>query len=599
MSLQEILTLAVTLLTVLLLVRGRIRPDLVALIALLILGLSRITSPEQTLAGFSSSAVITILAISIMAEGLHQSGISYQLGQIMKRLAGNDEKRLVITVTLSGALLSLFMNNIAAISVLLPATMSLSRQTGKPPSRLLMPLAFGVLAGGMATLFTTSNIITSGLLKESGFRPFGILDFLPIGIPIVILTTLFMGYLGYKLLPSLNPSGQAKQSHLKREEILRVYGIDAALWEVVISHGSGMAGLSIKEGAWFTRTGLSVIGITRNGTFITSPGPEMQLKEGDVLLTHGNPENENLEYFGIKLNEKITRIREIHDVSTSLTEITLVPHSNFATKTLREIHFREKYNLTVLALWRSGKPIHANFTDIPLQVGDGLLVSGLTENLQMLDQDRDFIILEEDPDAIAHPQKRNLAAWIGLVTLGLAVTGWVPIALVSLLGAVMMLLFGCLNMDEATKSLDWKVIFLIAGLWPLSTAITSSGLSSLLVQPFLSISNQTNSLFLVSAIIFITMVLTNIMAGQAATPLIIAPIGLAIAKATGLDPRMIMMAIAMGCSLAFITPLGHPVNLIVMSSGGYTYRDFIKVGLQLTFLIFILILIGLNLLWIH
>jgi di/tricarboxylate transporter len=280
-----------------------------------------------------------------------------------------------------------------------------------------------------------------------------------------------------------------------------------------------------------------------------------------------------------------------------LAEIVLAPHSNLVGKTLREIHFREKFSLTVLALWRSGKPVHIGFANMPLDVGDGLLVQGAAANLRMLYRERDFIILEEDPEAVLRPHKARLAALIGLVTLAVAIAGWFPISLVSMAGAVAMIVTGCLSMDEAYQSIDWKAIFLIAGVWPLSTAIQASGLGDELVHALLNAASSASPLILVALMLFVTMVLTNIMAGQAAAPIVLAPIGLAIAKATGSDPRMLLLAIALGCSLAFPTPLGHPVNVIVMGSGGYTFKDFLRVGWLLTLLLIPVILLGLHFFW--
>ncbi|HBG74648.1 MAG TPA: hypothetical protein DDW79_04220 [Anaerolineae bacterium] len=597
MSTQALITLVITIVSTILLAGGWLRPDLVALLTLGILGVSRLVSPDQALAGFSGSAVITILAISVIAAGLHQTGISYSLGQLMKKLAGSNENRLILVVMLSGAILSMVMNNIAAMSVLLPAAMSLSRLTRIPPSRMLMPLAFGVIAGGMATLFTTSNIITSSALKDAGFSPFGLLDFLPIGVPVILIAVLFMRFIGKRLLPERFPAGKVEHFHQKREELMNVYHINSSLWEVAVPHGSGMAGLSIRDGAWRTRIRVNVIGITRNGSFISSPTPDVIIREGDILLTQGEPALPVLEYYGLKLLEEKPITGELINGESTIAEIALAPHSNIVGKTLREIHFREKYNLTVLALWRAGKPIHIGFAGKPLRVGDGLLVRGSTKNLRILNQEHDFIFLEEDPDAIVHPKKARLAGLIGLATLFVGIAGWYPIALVALCGAAAMILTGCLNMDEAYASIDWKAIFLIAGLWPLSTAINSSGLSSQLIQSLLLFSSKVEPIILVSALLFVTMLLTNIMAGQAAAPIILAPIGLAIAKSTGLDARMVLMTIALGCSLAFPTPIGHPVNIIVMGSGGYSYKDYMKVGLPLTVCLFFVILFGLHLFW--
>ena len=597
MSTQALITLAITLISTILLAGGWLRPDLVALLTLVVLGFSHLVSPQQALSGFSGSAVLTILAISIIAEGLYQTGISNKLGQLMKKLAGENDNHLIIVIMLSGATLSLFMNNIAALSVLLPASMSLSRQNHIPPSRLLMPLAFGVIAGGMATLFTSSNIIASSALRDAGFAAFGILEFLPIGIPIIIVTIIYMVFIGKNLLPKRNPAGQVEQFHLQREELMDVYQLNSSLWEVVILKGSGMAGLTVRTGEWRTKIRVNVIGITRNNVFISSPSSDVLLQEGDILLTQGEPDLQALGYYGLKLLEEKPVTREVINSESTLAEIALSPHSKLTGKTLREIHFREKYNITVLAIWRAGKPVHIGFAGLPLRGGDGLLVRGTAKNLKMLNQEHEFIFLEEDLDAIIHPQKARLAGLIGLITLIIGITGWYPIALVSLGGAAAMIFAGCLSMDEAYSSINWQSIFLIAGIWPLSIAIASTGLGDQFVQSLLLISNNASPIILISMILLITFLLTNIMSGQAAAPIILAPIGVAIAKSTGLDARMILMAIALGCSLAFATPIGHPVNIIVMGSGGYSYKDFVKVGLPLSVCLFFVILLGLIIFW--
>jgi di/tricarboxylate transporter len=592
-----LLTLIITILATILLISNWLRPDLVALLVLVLLGVTGLVTPNEALAGFSGSAVITILAISVIAEGLQQTGITHWLGQQMKRLARQGEKRLLVVLMLSGAGLSLFMNNIAAMAVLLPAAMGLARQVRIQPSRLLMPLAFGVIAGGTATLFTTSNIITSSALRDAGVAPFGVLDFLPIGVPIVIIVVGYVILIGRRLLPTRDPVGQASNFHRLREELLRTYSMESSLLEISVPPGSAMAGLSIRQGEWRTKIRLNVLGIARNGTFISAPEPNTLIREGDVVLVQGEPPADALINFGLRPLEDAPAFLQATDGDAVLSELVLPPHSKLVGKTLREVNFREKFNLTVLALWRSGKPIHMGFASLPLQVGDGLLVQGAAANLRMLFRERDFIILEEDPEGILRPQKALLATLIGLFTLIVATTGWLSIALVSLAGAVAMLLTDCLSMDEAYQSIDWRAIFLIAGMWPLSTAIQSSGLSGEIVLGLENLATTTSPLILVTFLLLVTMLLTNIMAGQAAAPIVLAPIGLAIAKATNTNPRMLLMAIALGCSLAFPTPIGHPVNVIVMGSGGYTFKDFFRVGWLLTLILIPTILLGLHFFW--
>ncbi len=597
MTTPAYLTLAIIGLATILLVGNLLRADLVALLVLVLLGVMGLVSPNEALAGFSGSAVITILAISIISEGLYQTGITHWLGQKMKQVAGSGETRLLLVVMLSGALLSVFMNNVAAMAVLLPATMGLARQVRMAPSRLLMPLAFGVIGGGMATLFTTSNIITSSALREAGFKPFGVLDFLPIGTLMVIIVVVYMLLIGRRLLSDRNPIGQAFNFHRLREELLKTYAMEESLLEISIPPGSAMAGLSIRQGKWRTNIRLNILGIARGETFISAPGPNTIIREGDVVLAQGEPPPDALVNYGLRSLVDAPAFLQATNGDAVLSELVLPPHSKLVGKTLREVNFREKFNLTVLALWRTGKPIHMGFGSLPLQVGDGLLVQGAAANLRMLFHERDFIILEEDPEGILHPQKARLATLIGLVTLIVAIMGWLPIALVSISGAVAMILTGCLSMDDAYQAIDWRAIFLIAGMWPLSTAIQSSGLSGEIILGLERIASSTGQVTLIALLIIATMLLTNIMAGQAAAPIVLAPIGVAISRAIGTDPRMTLMAIALGCSLAFPTPIGHPVNVIVMGSGGYTFKDYFRVGWLLTLILIPAILLGLHFFW--
>jgi len=595
-SVPALLTLAITLAATILLISNWLRPDLVALLVLVALGVSGLVTPEQALDGFSGQAVITILGISIIAEGLGQTGIAYRLGQQMKRLAGGGETRLLIVVMLTGACLSLFMNNIAAMAVLLPATLGVARQSRIPPTRLLMPLAYGVIVGGMATLFTTSNLIASSALRDAGLPPFGVLDFLPVGLPMVAIAVVYMLTIGRRTLPQDGGERDAGRPVLLRADLLEAYRMAESLHEVRVLPGSAMAGVSLQEGGWRSAVGLNVLAIQRRHRLISSPEPGMLVREGDVIYAQGEPDRDRLAACGLQLEQK-PPVAQINGQADAIVEIVLAPHSLRVGRTLREIGFRERFHLTVLALWRAGKPVHIGFADMPLRAGDGLLVQGPVGSLGLLRRERDLIVLAEDDQAIARPGRAWLAALIGLAALAVAILGWLPIALVALAAAAAMVLTGCLSMDEAYHAIHWRSIFLIAGMWPLSVAIQSSGLSDALVGGLLAASAQASPLLLTALLLLVTMLLTNVMAGQAAAPIVLAPIGLAIARATGADARMLLMAIALGCSLAFPTPIGHPVNVLAMSSGGYTFRDFFRAGWPLTLIIFAAILLGLRLFW--
>jgi di/tricarboxylate transporter len=593
MPTSALLILIITIFVAVLLISEKLRPDLLALLVLVILGLSGMVKPSEAFAGFSGSAVMTLLAISIISEGLHQTGFARMLGRQMHRVGGQTEWKLVLIVTLSSAALSLFMNNIATVGVLLPAVMSLSRQTRLAPSRLLMPLAFGTLLGGMATLLTTSNIIVSGALHDAGYPSFGLLDFLPVGAPVVLVGVLYLLW-ARRWLPERYSAGEA--THRAQIELSNLYEIEKNLCHVEVSSGSAMAGLSLQEGQWFQRLGLTVVGLMRNRRIQMAPSRDEIVREGDVILAQGKSDGTILRHYGLKLLHKSPLPSQVTDEAVVLAEVVLTPRTPLTGKSLRELHFREKYGFNVLAVWREGKAVQSGVADLRLRFGDALLVQGPASRLRWLRAERDFIVLEEDPDPVIKPGKFWLALSITLFTLGIAAFGWLPVAVISMAGAVLMILTDCLGMDDAYGSIEWRAIFLIAGMWPLSTAIRSSGLADHAVTILLTTFGQLYPLVLAAILLCVALILTQLMGGQVAS-LVLAPLALSSANSIGVDPRSLAMAVALGCSLAFITPFGHPVNMMVMSSGGYTLRDFFRVGAPLTVLVMITILVGLHFFW--
>lgn len=591
------LLLAIILAASILMTATKTRPDLIALLTLVMLGLTRLVTPSDAFAGFGGTALMTLLAIFIISEGLQQTGVTLTLGRQMMRLSGQGELRAVLVTTLAAAVLSLFMNNIAAAGVLLPAVVSLSRRINVAPSRLLMPLAFGTILGGMATLLTTANIIVSGALRDAGLTPFSLVDFLPIGIPIVAAGVAYLVLVGRKSLPERYPAGQAARAVRLRAELADLYGIEKSLFELEVQPDSDMAGLTLRQAEWAQRVRVAVLGIARNGRLQIAPAREETVRAGDTILAQGQPEPVALEAHGLRLLTEPTVPLRVADEETVLGEVLVSPHARFLGKSLRDLHFRERYGLNVLAVSRQGKPTVTGVGELPLLAGDALLLQGPASRMHYLREEHDFVLLVEDPDAVLRPTKAPLAIAIGVLTLAVALLGWVPIPIAVLAGAVLMLLAGCLSMDEAYRSIEWKALFLIAGMWPLGIAITTTGLGDKIAGLLIGASAHASTWALGGLVILVATALNQVIAGQSAVPIIMAPIGLAIAHATGADPRGMAMAVALGSSFGFLTPIGHPVNTLVMGSGGYTYRDYLRVGGPLTLILLPICLLGLHLFW--
>lgn len=594
MSLPAIFVLVLSLLAAVVLVSNRLSPDLVAMIVMVILGLSGVVSAQDVFSGFSGSAVMTILGISIISEGLRQTGVAYGLGQVINRLGKNSEWRLILVVTLVSAALSLFMNNIAAVGILFPAVITVSRQSKTPPSLLLLPLAYGTSMGGMATLLTTPNIIVSGALREAGFRPFGLLNFFPIGAPVIIIGSLYLITLGRYLLHKQDQAGKHLQTQQLRTELINLYDLQNNIFEIEVSKECPFADKSIVKAEWAKSIGLTVLGLAHpNMPVRLGPSKKDVINSGDHLLVQGSLQPEVLESFGLKIVEGPAKRLPIANETITLAELVIPPHGRMIGKNLRQLNFREIYNLNVLAVWRGNSVIQCDLSELSLMAGDALLVQGQANHIRLLKNEPDLLVLKEDPDVVIKPQKRRLAVIITLITLAVAALGYLPTAEVVLSGAILLVLSKCMNMSDAYQSIEWRAIFLIAGMWPLSTAINSTGLASALINNVIAMVGNLAPLTVALLLIILALILTQFMGGQVAA-LVVAPIAITTATTLNIDPRALGMAAALGCSLSFPTPLGHPVNIMVMGAGGYAYKDYLRMGVPLTLLAIPIILLGLH-----
>ncbi len=596
MTVEMILTLITILTAIGLLISNRIRPDLVALMVLLALGLSGVVSNKEIFSGFSSSAVITILGISMISIGLQQTGATNALGRMIHHIAKGRETLLIFLVSFSSALLSLFMNNIAAVGVLLPAVMSLSRRSKVSPSRLLMPLAFGTILGGMATILTTSNIITSGALRDAGQPSFRLVDFFPVGGPAAIVGIIYLVFLGRLLLPKNGMKEHETREQRLAERLSDLYQMEQNLTQFTLLPRSHLTGKTIKEGGWSNLYDLNILGVIHGKAQYYSPGPNTLLHAGDTIILGCCPDDAILNNLGLqKISSELNTSMVTND-TFPLAEIVIAPHSRLIGKTIRESSFRQLFNVKIIGVWRSGKPYLANISNLVIQFGDALLVQGPALHIHNLKDNPDLILLQEDPDAVLLPRKGFTAIFITAITLTIAALEILPIALVVLSGAVLLVLTGCMNLNDAFHGIEWKAIFLIAGLWPMSIAIQETGLAAVAINQLLELVGGGTPLLIISVFLFLSMLLTLLISGQVSA-IVMIPLALTAAGSMNIDPRPFALAVAMGCSLAFITPLGHPVNIMVMNPGGYTFKDFKRVGFPLTILVFFTILIAIKVYW--
>lgn len=595
-----VITLVILTAAIILFLSERLSVDLVALLVLVALGLSRVLTSQEVFSGLSDTAVITILSIFVLAHGLEVTGVADRMGDLVVRVAGKSEARLIMALMGTAAFMSLFMNNIAVASILLPATSTMARRSGIPISRLLMPLAFGTLLGGTATLFTTTNIVVSGVLKSSGYAGFRVVDFAPVGLPLAIAGIIYMVLLGRHLLPK---EGSAERSEVLRqaeEDLLSTYRLGEQLFRARIPAGSMLINRTLAESTLREDYELNVVAIERNGGNIMAPLPDFILQEGDVMLLEGQ-----LDEFRKRDVEPYLEIQPMpqyrdSDLETSsivILEVVLSPRSQFIGRTLKETHFREKYGMSVLAVWNGERVIRTGLADLKLSFGDALLLQGPRDRLPTLRLSSELIVLSAEEDMVKKiSNKGALALGIFALTIVVAALGPFSVGEVMLAGALVMVMANVLSMEQAYRVIDWRIVFLVAGMLPLGMAMTKTGATELFARALIDVVGPYGPQALLLGLLTLTVLLSQAIKG-AAVSAVIAPIAIQAAQQFGIDPRALAMGVALATSMAFVTPLGHPVNILMMGPAGYRFRDFFKVGLPLTALLFVIVLVLLPVFW--
>jgi di/tricarboxylate transporter len=598
LSINETLLIFIIVAAIFLILSNRLRTDLVAVLVLVSLTLTGLVTADEAVSGFSRSAVIVIIGLFVITHTLEDTGVVQVIANRIRSLGGESEARLVIVFMAVGALLSLTMNNIAAGAVLMPAAIHVSRESNVRLSKLLIPLSFGTLVGGMATYFTTANIILSGILQGQGLDGLDMMDFIPTGGLIVIATLAFMVLIGRRLLPDRESVGQTISPRHLSSKLRETYQLDERLWEVRVPLTCKLVNTALSHSHIGSDLGITVVAIWRGHEAILAPEPIEIINANDYLLILGREERvRKLAEWGLMVGRENGYRSDRHDYSVDLTEVIIPPRSNAIGKTLKDLRFRNKYGLTSVAFWREGRSYRTDVGNTPLQVGDALLMVGPISKIKTLAQERDYLLLQSSH--VHQPPYPDKALWALLITglvLITAIFDIIPLSLAVLAGWAALVLTRCMTMDEAYRSIEWRVVFLIAGMLPISIAMVNTGLADRIGMAFVNTLVPFGPLALVAGIFLLTAGVTQVMAGQVSA-LIVGPIAITAAQQMGVNPQAMAVAVAIGCSTAFLTPIAHPVNVLMMGPGGYRFSDFFKIGLGMTLVTFVVLLIAMMLIW--
>jgi di/tricarboxylate transporter len=552
----------------------------------------------KALSGFGQPVILTLISLFILLRALDKTGVTRLMARQLARLSHGSEQRAIFVLCTATALLSLFMNNLAAGAMLLPSAIDIARRSSLRASRLLIPVAFGSLLGGSATYFTTAHIIASELLPLS--QPpqpaLSVLAFTPVGGLIALGGIALLTLAGRWLLPLREPHLDQTPARSSSKELEAAYQLGERLWEAVVDVKSTLRWRSLASSQIGERLGIAVVAVLRDSATLLQPAPELLLQSGDRLIVIGREER-------VRMLASEAYQLDIRPADGNLTlrgvmfvEAILAPRSNALGHTLKSIALRANTGFTAVALWRGERSYRTDVASMPLQFGDSLLLAGPPQRLKSLQALREFIVLEADTSDAPLPRGPALLAGGLLLGAVLAAALGAPTFLAMLFAAVCAIVLGLVPLSEAYREIEWPAIFLVGGMFSAGAAMTHTGLAAAIGQYMIGAAAPFGALGLAAGAFLLSAALTQVMGGQVSI-LVSGPVAISAALSLNVNPQAIAIAAALGCSAAYLTPMAHPVNALVTAPGNYLFSDFARAGLPLLLLSFVLMLLGMRLFW--
>ena len=565
------------LLALVLFATGKVRYDIVALIALLIVTIAGIINPLDAFLGFGHPAVITVAAVLILSKALQNSGLIDILARQVSRV-GDGKVRQIFSLTGIVALLSGFMNNIGALALMMPVAIRTARKSGSSPSYLLMPIAFGSLLGGMVTLIgTPPNIIIATYRIQNGGDPFLIFDFAYVGLGVAICGILFISLIGYRLIP-------IRERPASQEEL---FSVKDYLTEVRVPEKSKFAGKMIIDIGTATEADVMVVGIVRNGRKIVAPSVYERILESDILIikAHSDDLQTLLDATRLELTEKDDVTEEvIGSESVGILEAIVKPDSPILDQTAYSANLRWIHGLNLLAVAREGGRIKDRLKQVRFQPGDILLLQGKKDALQAALPKIGCLPLAERGFRIGGPKMILLALMIFGSALLVSAFGLLPVQIAFSAAVVLMILTSIISLRETYESVEWPIIILLGAMIPVGQALEISGGAALIAGSIVSAGSTFPPVLTLVILLVITMFLSDLV-NNAASAVLMAPIAIGIALDMGASIDPFLMAVAIGASCAFLTPIGHQSNTLVMGPGGYRFTDYWRMGIVLELIV--------------
>lgn len=558
---------------------GRWRYDLVALAALFVLSAPGIIAPERAFLGFGHPAVITVAAVLVISRGLERAGFVDVMARLLDRVG---KRPIVQLVALTGlvSVVSAFINNVGALALFMPVAIRMAREVDRPASLFLMPLAFGSLLGGLTTLIgTPPNIIIATFRAEQTGVAFGMFDFAPVGVGLAVVGIAFIGLLGWRLLPE------------RTGDPGELFEIADYLSEVRIPEGSAWEGRLLHDVVPELDVEVNVVGIVRGEDEMVPPFAHETLRGGDVLLLEAEPDDldalvsdPNLDPAGA---EELAARFLAPDHAVRVMEAVVQPDSHFEGRTVAGLRLRAGHGVNLLGVARRGHRIRGRLRDIVFKPGDVLLVQGTPEAIRRTLAALGGLPLAERGVQVGRPRRLALVLILFAAGVGATMAGVLPVH-VALTGAALAIVgTRSLSVSAAYESIEWPVIVLLGAMLPVGEALESTGGAASVAELLLGFGSSLPAEASLAALLVITMALSNVI-NNAAAAVLMAPIGVALAVGLGVSADPFLMAVAVGASCAFLTPIGHQSNTLVMGPGGYHFGDFLYLGLPVSILVALL-----------
>ncbi|MFO7769015.1 MAG: SLC13 family permease, partial [bacterium] len=568
----------------------RVSFDVTALVIMSALMLSGILTPAEGLSGFSNEATVTIAAMFVLTEGLKRAGGLSLAAGWFQRVGTGGGSRGILTMMGSVAVISAFINNTAAVAIFIPIVITVAERRDMSPSRLLMPLSFAAMLGGVCTLVGTStNILVSSIAADSGLEAFGMFEFAPLGLVLLAVGFLYLFTIGRRLIPDRRPD----------RDMTDRFDMQPYLTDVEVQPGSSYVGRILEASELFRGEDLDVVGIFPEGSReVMEPGSHT-VQPGDVLRVRGPAhqiarlqQEEGLE---------IKPSREWYDIDldtaqTKLVEAVVAPDSAMESVRIRACDFPGRFGAVVLAIRHHGQVLQEDLGGIRLSGGDAVLLSVERDRVEELGADPSIVLASEVEVVRYRTGRLPLAVGVLVAVVGAAALDLLPIAVSAVTGSVVMLISGILTTEEAYEAVNWKIIFLLAGVLPLGAALEVTGAAGQISDGLLEVAGQLGPAAVLGGYFLISMLLTNVISNQA-TAALLAPVAIQTAATLGVSARPLLMAVTFAASLSFMTPVGYQTNTLVYGAGHYRFTDFLRAGAPLDAVFLLLAILLIPVIW--